>query len=161
MRVLGLDPGTARTGYGCVELEDDRPVRVASGVLQLGRGTLPERLALLYSGLDRLFELHHPEACATEGLFHHRNARSALLLGHARGVCLLVAARHGIDVAEYAPATVKRALAGHGAADKERVATMVSSVLRFEPASFHDETDALAIALCHLEAHRPLRFIEE
>jgi len=160
MRVLGLDPGSERTGWGCVELDATGPVRVASGVLVLGHGPLPERLARLDAGLDRLFAEHQPDACATEGLFHHRNVRSALLLGHARGVCLLVSARHQVPVAEYAPATVKRAIAGHGAADKEQVCAMVASLLRFEPGALLDETDALAVALCHLEAERPLRLSE-
>jgi crossover junction endodeoxyribonuclease RuvC len=160
MRVLGLDPGSERTGWGCIELDAAGPVRIASGVLVLGRGPLPERLARLDSGLEQVFAQHRPDACATEGLFHHRNARSALLLGHARGVCLLVAARHRVPVAEYAPAAVKRAIAGHGAADKERVCAMVASLLGFEPGELFDETDALAIALCHLEAERPLRLSE-
>jgi crossover junction endodeoxyribonuclease RuvC len=160
MRVLGLDPGTERTGYGCVELEPDGPVRLASGVLQLGRGTLAERLACLDAELARIFAAYRPDSCATEGLFHHRNARSALLLGHARGVCLLAAARYGVPVAEYAPASVKRAIAGHGAAEKQRVGAMVGAILAFEPGSTWDETDALAIALCHLESQRPLRLME-
>lgn len=160
MRVLGVDPGSVRTGWGCVELGPEGPVRIASGVLELGRGPLTDRLLRLESGLDRVFAQHRPEACATEGLFQQRNARSALLLGHARGVCLLVAARHGVPVTEYAPASVKRAIAGHGAADKQQVSEMVAGQLGFEPGMRHDETDALAIAICHLEAERPLRLTE-
>ena len=161
MRVLGLDPGTERTGYGCVSLGDDGPHYETSGVLHLGSGPLPERLARLASALDALFAAQRPASCAIEGLFHHRNARSALLLGHARGVCLLVAAQHGVPVLEYAPATVKLALTGHGAATKERVCSMVERVLGLAPATDTlDETDALAVALCHLEAQRPLRLRE-
>jgi crossover junction endodeoxyribonuclease RuvC len=160
MRVLGLDPGTQRTGYGCVESADAGPVRIASGVLALGRGTLAQRLALLHTELEQLFAACHPDSCAIEGVFHHRNARSALLLGHARGVCLLAAARHGVPVVEYAPASVKRAIAGHGAAEKPRVGALVAAWLDFEPGAAFDETDALAIALCHLEAQRPLRLVE-
>ena len=108
----------------------------------------------------RLFSTYKPRDCAVEGVFHHRNVRSALILGHARGVCLLAAAAHGVPVSEYAPAVVKRAVTGHGAAEKERVASMVGGLLRFEPQGEFDETDALALALCHLEAARPLRLLE-
>jgi crossover junction endodeoxyribonuclease RuvC len=160
MRVLGIDPGTERTGWGCVQHDGEAPVRVASGVLHLGRGLLPERLCRLHRELDRLFALYRPEACATEGLFYHRNVQSALLLGHARGVCLLVAAVHGVPVTEYPPARVKSAVVGHGAARKEQVGAMVAGVLGFEPLGTFDETDALAVALCHLEAGRPLRLVE-
>lgn len=160
VRVLGLDPGTERTGYGCVGMGADGPVRVASGVLRLGPGSLAERLDRLYRELVHLFGTYQPQECAVEGVFHHRNVRSALLLGHARGVCLLAAATHGVPVSEYAPAVVKRAVTGHGAAEKDRVASMVAGLLRFAPQGEFDETDALAIALCHLEAARPLRWME-
>jgi crossover junction endodeoxyribonuclease RuvC len=101
-----------------------------------------------------------PDSCAIEGLFHHRNARSALILGHARGVCLLGAAAHHVPVVEYAPASVKRAITGNGAADKQQVSDMVQRVLGFIATEALDETDALAVALCHLEAQRPLPLME-
>jgi len=160
MRVLGLDPGTQRTGYGCVDLEGDRATAVASGVLCLGPGPLATRLVRLHHELCRLIETHQPEACAVEGVFHHRNARSALVLGHARGICLLAAASHGLEVLEYSPARVKRALTGNGAADKQRVQFMVAHILGGEAGGDFDESDALAVALCHLEAVRPLRVLE-
>ena len=160
LRILGLDPGTERTGWGCIETSDATTVRVASGVLQLGRGDLPGRLRQLHVELERLFTVYQPDACATEGIFHHRHARSALLLGHARGICLLVAAAHGVPVSEYPPARVKSAVAGHGAAGKERVGAFVAGVLRIEPVEIADESDALAIAICHLESARPLRLME-
>ena len=160
MRVLGLDPGTERTGWGCVDLGPDGPVRLGSGVVHLGRGALAVRLARLHAELGRVFAAYSPDSCATEGVFARVNPRSALLLGHARGVCLLAAAVHGVDVAEYAPATVKRAIAGNGNADKRQVSAWVSGVLGFEPPAEFDESDALAVALCHLEAVRPLRLIE-
>jgi crossover junction endodeoxyribonuclease RuvC len=145
MRVLGLDPGTERTGWGCVRTAGRGPERVASGVLRLGTGPHAERLVRLHGELERVF--------------HSRNARSALLLGQARGVCLLVAGAHGVPVAEYAPASVKRSITGHGAAEKSRVGSMVAQLLGFEPHDSWDETDALALALCHLEAVRPLRVL--
>jgi crossover junction endodeoxyribonuclease RuvC len=116
-------------------------------------------LATLHRELGRLFETYAPDSCATEGIFARINPRSAILLGHARGVCLLAAGLHGITVTEYAPATVKRAVTGHGAADKHRVGAWVAGVLGCEVAPVLDESDALAVALCHLEAQRPLRLI--
>lgn len=157
MRVLGLDPGTSRTGYGVVGLENGRLVRFASGVVSLGRGPLAPRLAALHRELDRLIETYDPTVCAVEGLFHHRNARSALLLGHARGVCLLVAAAHGLDVTEYPPATVKKAMTGHGAAEKAQVGFMVARRLGQQPETALDASDALAVAICRLEDERNLR----
>jgi crossover junction endodeoxyribonuclease RuvC len=160
VRILGLDPGTERTGYGCVALGPDGPQRIASGVIRLGNGPLPGRLARLHAELARIFAAYVPEACAIEGVFHQRNVRSALILGHARGVCMLAAAVHAVPVAEYAPARVKLSIAGHGAAEKSRVSVMVASILGFDPVDSFDETDALALALCHLEAQRPLRLVE-
>jgi crossover junction endodeoxyribonuclease RuvC len=160
MRVLGLDPGTERTGWGCVESGADGPVRLGSGVVRLRRGPLAARLALLHVELSKVFAAYHPEACATEGVFARINPRSALLLGHARGVCLVAAAAHGCEVAEYAPATVKRAIAGRGGADKAEVGAWVAGLLGCERPELFDETDALAVALCHLEALRPLRWVE-
>jgi crossover junction endodeoxyribonuclease RuvC len=160
MRVLGLDPGTARTGYGIVDGGENGLRRVASGVVELGRGSLAERLVLLHAELERLIATYHPVACAIEGLFHHRNARSALLLGQARGVCLLAAARHGLAIAEYPPASVKKGMAGNGAAHKEQVAAMVTRLLGEELETAPDATDALALALCYLEERRPLHLFE-
>lgn len=160
MRVLGLDPGTERTGFGCVESHDDVPHFVASGVLRLGRGDLAGRLVQLHAALLELFEMHRPDACAIEGIFHQHHARSALLLGHARGVCLLAAAERDVAVAEYAPATVKRAVTGNGAADKQQVEAMVSRLLGHRDVETHDESDAIAVALCHLQSSRVLRVFE-
>ena len=160
MRVLGLDPGTRKTGYGIVGMRNGNPLRIASGVLQLGNGSLEMRLGRLHEGLLRVVSEHQPTACAVEGVFQHRNARSALILGHARGVCLLAAALHNLEVVEYPPATVKRAITGHGAADKQSVGIMVARVLQVPQEASEDASDALAVALCHLESHRPLRVYE-
>lgn len=157
MRVLGLDPGTARTGYGVVGHDGERLVRYASGVVRLGRGPLAPRLATLHRELDRLISRYEPTTCAVEGVFQHRNARSALLLGHARGVCMLAAAMHGMEVTEYAPATVKKALTGHGQAEKHQVGEMVARLLGGEPEAELDASDALAVAICRLEDSRVLR----
>lgn len=159
-RIIGLDPGTRITGYGIVEQRNGKPVRVAAGVLKLGTGALEERLKHLHLGLMRIVDEHQPTACAIEGVFQHRNVRSTLILGHARGVCLLAAGLHGLEVVEYAPATVKLAIAGHGSADKQQVAAMVARFLNTAPEESEDASDALALALCHLESQRPLRVFE-
>jgi len=160
MRVLGLDPGTAHTGFGLVTRDGDRLVRLASGVLQLGSGTLAERLVRLHAGLERLIRTYTPTACAVEDLFHHRSARSALSLGHARGVCLLAAALHGLEVAEFAPSVVKKAVTGNGAARKQQVAYMVARILHEAEESSDHASDALAAAICMIEASVPLRLID-
>jgi crossover junction endodeoxyribonuclease RuvC len=160
MRVMGLDPGSRKTGYGIVTLQDGHPVRVDSGVLCLGNGSLESRLERLHQQLQQVVIAHQPTVCAVEGVFQHRNPRSALILGHARGVCLLAAALHDLEVVEYPPATVKRAITGHGAADKQSVGSMVARLLRTAPEVSEDAADALAVALCHLESHRPLRVFE-
>ena len=160
MRVLGLDPGTVRTGYGIVERAHDRFVRLGSGVVELGTGPLPHRLVRLQAELERLIAAYSPTVCAIESLFHHRNAKSALLLGQARGVCLFSAARHGLDIVEYAPASVKKSMTGRGAADKGQVGAMVARLLGEAAEASLDASDALALALCYLEELKPLRVFE-
>ena len=148
------------TGYGIVGLHNGKPVRLAAGVLRLGTGSLEARLGRLHLGLTAIVAEHQPTACAVEGVFQHRNARTALILGHARGVCLLAAGLHSLEVVEYPPATVKLSITGHGAADKQRVALMVARLLNTTPEESEDVSDALALALCHLESRRPLRVFE-
>ena len=160
MRVLGLDPGTERTGFGCVESHDDTYRLIGSGVLRLGRGELAGRLVRLHVALRELFERHRPDACSIEGIFHQHHARSALLLGHARGVCILAAAERDVPVIEYPPAVVKRAVTGNGAADKQQVESMVVRLLGPCAVASYDESDAIAVALCHLQSARVLRVLE-
>lgn len=157
MRVLGLDPGSRRTGWGVVELEGERPVCLGRDVVSLGDGPLGDRLAHLHRELTRVVSRYRPDACAVEGLFKHRNVRSALVLAHARGICLLAAASHGIPLIEYPPARVKRSVTGHGTAGKELVGAMVARVLG--AAAPEDAADALAVALCHLQNQRVLRVL--
>lgn len=157
MRVLGLDPGTSNTGYGIVGRDGDRLVRLAAGVIRLGGGPLAPRLVHLHTEIDRLIALWTPVACAVEDLFYHRSARSALALGHARGVCLLAAAARGLEIFEYQPAVVKKAVTGNGGADKQQVAAMVGRLLSAAPEASDHAADALAAAICLIEARQPLR----
>ena len=156
MRVLGIDPGSRFVGYGLVDLRNRAPVYVTSGVLKAdGAEPLPRRLAAIFTQLQQVFAQFSPDAVAVEGVFTHKNARSALVLGHARGVALLLAAQSGLDVHEYAPARVKKSVGAGGGDSKDSVARMVSRLLSL-PNDFEraDASDALAVALCHVHSLR-------
>lgn len=152
MRVLGIDPGSRYLGFGVVERKGSRFSHVGHGVVRADKDApLADRLRQIFVGLGAAVARFKPDAVAVEGVFHHKNARSALILGHARGVALLIAAQAGLPVHEYAPARVKRAVGANGNADKQAVARMVGTLLRIEQgAERSDAFDALAVALCHL-----------
>jgi crossover junction endodeoxyribonuclease RuvC len=151
MRILGIDPGSQRCGYGVVERLSPRELRyIECGVVEPRRGlALPARLADILDGLTEIVAELRPDALAVEGVFHGVNARSALQLGHARGVALAVAGRAGLSVYEYAPSSVKRAVAGHGGATKEQVLAMVQRLCALRRPPRLDASDALAVALTH------------
>lgn len=153
MRVLGIDPGTAITGYGLVEALTGRaPQLVECGVIKtLPRDPLPERLRLIHDELLGLIDRLAPESVVVEGVFAARNVRSALVLGHARGAILLAAALRGLPVTEYSPAVIKQTVVGRGAALKPQVGFMVAQLLRLKSAPRPaDAADGVAIALTHL-----------
>jgi crossover junction endodeoxyribonuclease RuvC len=152
VKVFGIDPGSVRTGYGCVERRGSRCHLVTFGTIGLpARTPFPDRLLTIHAGLARLFDECRPDCVAVEGVFHAANARSALALGHARGVVLLAARQAGLPVLEYTPAEIKRAVVGYGRAEKVQVQRMVSLLLGMsELPSPHDAADALAVALCHV-----------
>lgn len=156
-RVLGLDPGSRVCGYGVVEERGQGLVLIAAGALRPAPdGPFEQRLAAIHAGLSRVIEQHHPLEAAVEGVFQAKNPRSALLLGHARGVALLAAAQAGLKVHEYPPASVKKALVGGGRAAKEQVRAMVSTILNAKDRLSLDASDALAVAITHLHS-RDLR----
>lgn len=150
MRVIGIDPGLRRTGWGVVEARGDRLVHVADGVCLSAEGELALRLARLYDGLEGVLAAHRPDAAAVEQTFVSKDAAGTLKLGQARAVALLVPARAGLPVAEYAPNSVKKAVVGVGHADKAQVLHMVRLLLPGVEPSSADATDALAIAICHI-----------
>lgn len=154
MRVFGIDPGSNRTGYGCVDTDGRRHRLVVCGAIRATpAGTFPERLAAIYRDLSRLLRECQPDAVAIENLFHATNVRSALKLGHARGVAMLAGVEAGVAVFEYTPAEVKRAVVGYGRAEKTQVQQMVKLLLSLDRAPEpHDAADALAIAICHVHA---------
>ncbi len=151
MKVLGLDPGSRRTGFGIVERLGNRYRCVAAGcVTPPPRQDLPRRLAAISSQVAALLSEHRPDCVAVEEAFYHESVRSTLVLGHVRGALLLVAAQAGLDIAEYTPREVKLSVAGHGGADKRQVEFMVRRLLTIPAALKTDAADALATALCHL-----------
>jgi crossover junction endodeoxyribonuclease RuvC len=154
VRIFGIDPGTDRTGYGCIETSGGRHHLVICGSLSApARSTFPEKLKHVHAGLTVLIARHRPDCVAVENIFYARNVRSALKLGHARGVALLAAAEAGLAVAEYAPAEIKLAVVGFGRAEKHQVQAMVKLLLGLDVApSPHDAADALAVAICHLHS---------
>ncbi len=149
--ILGVDPGSWRAGYGLIRAQGAVLEHVAHGVIHAGATalSLPERLGRLYEGFTRLMEEHRPQVMAVEAVFHSRNARSSLILGHARGVILLAGIHAGVPVEEYSPLSVKQALTGFGAAEKQQVRYMVRSILGLKALPPMDASDALAVAVCH------------
>lgn len=157
MKVLGVDPGTAATGYGVVETGNGSHAGtngrlVECGVIRFARGrSLPHRLAELHAEIAALIARHQPTALALENAFFHKNVRTTLVLGHARGVVLLAAEQEGLAIAEYSPATVKKTVVGSGQATKPQVAAMVARLLRLQqPPRPSDAADGVAIALTHI-----------
>jgi crossover junction endodeoxyribonuclease RuvC len=154
VKIFGIDPGSDRTGYGCVERTGSRHSLVICGSLSgPARASFPDKLKAIHSGLAALLSRHRPDGVAVENIFYARNVRSALRLGHARGVALLAASEAGLPVFEYAPAEIKRAVVGYGRAEKPQVQQMIKLLLGLDAApSPHDVADALAVALCHLQS---------
>jgi crossover junction endodeoxyribonuclease RuvC len=150
MIILGVDPGSLRTGYGAIETDGRRHTLLEKGVLiPPSRGALADRLRFIHDGLGTLIRRFGPAALAVEGVFHAANARSALVLGHVRGVVLLAGAEAGLAIHEFPPATVKVQVTGFGRAEKGQVALMVSRILGLPAdAEAGDAADALAVALC-------------
>jgi crossover junction endodeoxyribonuclease RuvC len=149
--VIGIDPGTANTGFGVVRTVGERMVALDGGVIETA-AELPvaQRLAKLHESLDELIRWHEPKAVALEDLFFGKNVASALRVGEARGVTLLAAAEHGLPCYDYTPQAVKKAVCGSGSADKGQVQRMVATLLGLpEPPTPDHAADAFAVAICH------------
>jgi crossover junction endodeoxyribonuclease RuvC len=159
VRIFGIDPGSERTGYGCVESDGSRHRIVAAGAISTSAAAgFPEKLLAIHARLSVLLAECGPDCVAIESLFHASNVRSALKLGHARGVAMLAAVEAGLPVVEYTPAEIKRAVVGYGRAEKHQVAEMVKLILGLAARpSPHDAADALAVAICHVHSHAPAR----
>ena len=151
MIVLGIDPGSHRTGWGVVQVNGNRLTHVASGVVEGVGEDLPRRLANIADGLDAMLAKYRPSVLSIENIFHAKNSQSALQLGHARGVAMLCAMRAGLSVFEYTAGQIKQATTGRGRAEKEQVQEMVRIILGIAPnvELILDQSDALAAAICH------------
>lgn len=151
MRVLGIDCGSERTGYGVIESDGVEHRMVVSGVIRTHAKTpFEQRLLEIAGGLRRLIRQHLPDAAAVEGVFYSANVKTALKLAHVRGVALLAIAEAGLEMGEYSPLEVKTSVVGYGRAEKRQVQMMVRSLLRLSEAiESEDACDALAVAICH------------
>ncbi len=158
-RVLGIDPGSVRTGYGIIDVSErgSALAYIASGCIKPQADGFPERLAEIYRGVFALIEQYQPNAFAIEDVFLARNPQSALKLGQARGVAIAAAVAHELGVAEYAAKRVKLAVVGTGRASKEQVQHMVAAILGLPPQRRlgSDSADALALAICHVNTSAP------
>jgi crossover junction endodeoxyribonuclease RuvC len=154
LRVFGIDPGSLRTGYGCIESDGRVHALVACGAIRTTpRAALPARLHDIHTELARLMDAHRPDCVVIENLFHAKNVRSALVLGHARGVAVLAAVHAGVPVVEYSPAEIKASVAGYGRAGKSQMQHMVKMLLGLPAVPTpHDAADALAVAMCHVHS---------
>ncbi len=153
-RVLGLDPGSQRTGFGIIDCRAGAECYVLSGCIDVAGADMVVRLQRIHAQLCALVAEHRPDMVAVERVFLHRNPDSALKLGQARGVALCAAAAQGASVHEYAPRAIKMAVTGYGAAAKPQVARMVCTLLALEASLGADAADALAAALCHSQTRR-------
>ena len=153
-RILGIDPGSRVTGFGVLDFDGDQPSYVACGTVSSADGSFPERLRQIFTSVSEIVTEYRPDVVAIESVFMHKNASSALKLGHARSAALCATFEFDVEVFEYAPREVKQAIVGTGAASKEQVQHMVVSLLGLDATPALDASDALATALCHGHQHR-------
>ena len=149
-RILGIDPGSRATGYGVIEKKGNRLYYVTCGVIRLSdKNSFSGRLKIIFDGLCEVIDSHKPTVAAVEDVFVAANPRTALKLGHARGVAVLAALHNGLQVHDYTPRMVKQAVVGYGNADKNQVQQMVRVLLQLSASPSADAADALAVAMCH------------
>jgi crossover junction endodeoxyribonuclease RuvC len=151
MIILGIDPGSRVTGFGIVDNQANSIAYIASGNIQVGGDTLPQRLGYIFAAIKDVIEEHQPEQMGIENVFMARSAGSALKLGQARGAAICAAHQAGLEIAEYAPREIKKAIVGTGAASKEQIQDMVKRLLGIKQELKADEADGLAIAICHAQ----------
>ncbi len=156
--ILGIDPGSQKTGFGIIRHVAGRSEYVTSGVIRLPAGELPQRLRIIFDSVTELVGLHGPQELAVEQVFMAKSAGSALKLGQARGAAIVACAAQGMPVAEYSARQIKQSVVGTGAADKSQVQHMVKVLLKLPSTPAEDAADALAAALCHAHSrHGVLR----
>ena len=155
MRILGVDPGSQKTGVGIIEIEGNRLTHIHHTVIRCGTGEFSERLHILFSELKKIIAQYQPECAAMEDVFVSKNAASALKLGQARGALVAACADSGLIVIPYSPTKVKLATVGHGKADKLQVQHMIKLLLKPPMPLPEDAADALAVCICHAH-HAPM-----
>ncbi len=151
MIILGVDPGTRITGYGVIKYSNNSFTKIANGSINLSaQKTIPERLEIIYSELNKIIKKYKPDEFAIETAFYGKNVQSAMKIGYARGVSILCALHNQVPASEYSPREVKKSVVGKGAASKDQVSFMIKTLLNIKSEKIKvDESDALAIALCH------------
>jgi len=151
MIILGVDPGTIFTGFGIINYEKNSFTHVKNGLIKLpSTKTIAQKLELIYDGLDKVIKTYKPDEFSIETAFYGKNVQSAMKIGYARGVSILAAVHNKIPTSEYSPREIKKSIVGNGAASKEQVNYMIKTILNIKDAKMRfDESDALAIALCH------------
>lgn len=155
--ILGIDPGSRRTGYGIINALGGRLGYISSGTIRIPDTlTLPERLKMIFDSVSELIETHIPQEFAIEQVFMSKSAASALKLGQARGAAIVAAVHKGLPVQEYEARKVKQAVVGTGAADKSQIQHMVKTLLKLPAAPAEDAADALAVAICHANTQASL-----
>ena len=148
-RILGIDPGSIKTGFGVIEVAGSRVTYLTSGIIRLPAVALPEKLKIIHDGVTEIITQYEPDEMAVEEVFFARDPRAALKLGQARGAAIVAGARMGLPVSEFSARTVKQSVVGTGTATKEQVQHMVVRLLKLASAPREDAADALAVALCH------------
>jgi len=164
MLVIGIDPGTASTGYGLIRQSQNNQLELVDyGLISTAAGqSMPTRLLDLYSALSDVLERYQPDSAAVEQIFFQRNVKTALMVGQARGVALLSLAKMDVTVDEYTPSEIKLAVSGYGNADKIQMQTMVKALLKMDHLPKPDDAaDALAVAICHCQSYKIRHLGEE
>ncbi len=154
--ILGIDPGSRKTGFGLIDLKGTKATYVTSGVVRVPEGSLPERLKVIFDAITQIIQQYAPQVVAVEQIFMAKNASSALKLGQARGAAITAAVAQDLTVYEYEARKVKQSVVGNGGADKTQVQHMVKTLLRLSGTPQEDAADALAVALCHANTQESL-----
>lgn len=154
--ILGIDPGSIRTGFGIIQSEKQNLIHITHGTIHAKGDTIAARLYFIYEELSKIIALHKPDEAAIEEVFMQVNVQSALKLGQARGAALIAIARHAVPVHEYSPRVIKKTAVGYGAASKEQIQFMMRAQLKLSVNPQADAADALAIAICHAQ-HRTIK----
>lgn len=155
MIILGIDPALGTTGWGVIDVQGNNAIFIAGGIIKTNaKESHPQRLKTIHDDMQEIMQTYTPEQVAVEEVYVNNNARTSLLLGQARGICLLVPTLNHSSVFEYTPTAIKKAIAGSGKAGKEEVQFMVKTLLPTAGFITHDTSDALAVALCHFHINR-------